>query len=106
MDLNIDSRSCSRFLASLLPLRERTKLLKAYVGTVVPGFLQAPGYEQGAGEPGAGAGVGDADRGGLAGEPERLIDPVAVAPGRAVLPGGGQVAMCAPADHHTESSTT
>jgi len=27
-----------------LPLHERTKLLKAYVGTVVPGFLQTPGY--------------------------------------------------------------
>ncbi len=27
-----------------LPLHERTKLLKAYVGTVVPGFLQTPQY--------------------------------------------------------------
>jgi hypothetical protein len=35
-------------------------------------------------------GVGDADPEGLAGEPERLIDPVAVAPGRAVLAGGGR----------------
>jgi hypothetical protein len=34
--------------------------------------------------------VGDAGPEGLAGEPERLIDPVAVAPGRAVLPGGGR----------------
>src|SRR6201987_237745 len=27
-----------------LPVHERTKVLKAYVGTVVPGFLQTPGY--------------------------------------------------------------
>ncbi len=27
-----------------LPLHERTKVLKAYVGTVVPGFLQTPEY--------------------------------------------------------------
>jgi transcriptional regulator with XRE-family HTH domain len=27
-----------------LPLHERTKVLKAYVGTVVPGFLQTPQY--------------------------------------------------------------
>jgi hypothetical protein len=27
-----------------LPLHERTKLLKAYVGTVAPGFLQTPEY--------------------------------------------------------------
>jgi transcriptional regulator with XRE-family HTH domain len=27
-----------------LPVHERTKVLKAYVGTVVPGYLQTPGY--------------------------------------------------------------
>jgi hypothetical protein len=37
-------RACGRDQENRLPLHERTKLLKAYVGTVVPGFLQTPGY--------------------------------------------------------------
>jgi Domain of unknown function (DUF5753) len=37
-------RACGGDQENRLPLHERTKLLKAYVGTVIPGFLQAPGY--------------------------------------------------------------